>query len=184
MLAASRRARSRTAVRRLGAVLAVLCVSALAVAFSGPSRAEGGVIPNGLRLVMVEDPNCVYCRRWLQEIGPTYPSSPEGKRAPLERRTKGDEALALFRTVQFTPTFILVKDGEEIDRLVGYGGPNVFWQMLDAMLAKVGGGEAPPASPRRDLPIERDARLVGPGVSADLASLDSVRKISALHGSD
>ena len=38
-----------------------------------------------LELVMVEEEGCMWCQRWLEEIGPIYPKSSEGKRAPLRR---------------------------------------------------------------------------------------------------
>ena len=36
-------------------------------------------------LLMFEDPACVWCRRWHAEIGPSYPNTTEGQRAPLRR---------------------------------------------------------------------------------------------------
>lgn len=99
-----------------------------------------------LHLVMVEDPGCIYCRRWHEEVGPGYPKSDEGKAAPLVRLQKGAAALGAFKPVKYTPTFILVRDGREIDRLVGYPGADGFWTEIAAMLARAG-AEPPSTAP-------------------------------------
>ena len=38
------------------------------------------------------------------------------------------------RRVLFTPTFILVKDGQEMGRIEGYPGQDFFWGLLEMML--------------------------------------------------
>lgn len=127
--------------RAAAAVLALLTVLAGAalsqVVLSGPARAASGPLPGGLRLVMVETQSCVYCIRWHKEVGPSYPLSDAGRRAPLVRRELGDASLGGLKKVVYTPTFILVLDGEEIDRLVGYPGAEYFYSELADMLAKV-----------------------------------------------
>ena len=125
----------------------------------GPSSPRADALPDGLRLVMVDDPACVYCRKWLKEIGPGYPLTPAGRRAPLVRRSKGDASLAGLANVQFTPTFILVRDGHEVGRFVGYAGPETFWEMLDGLLANAGDDEAPQGRPGPGGLEPRDVRL-------------------------
>jgi hypothetical protein len=109
-------------VRGFAVVLALLPASAMAA---------------GLELVMVEQPGCTYCAQWNAEIGPAYPKSDEGRAAPLRRIQLRDDVPAdlTFRSPPvFTPTFILVRDGQEIGRIEGYPGENFFWPMLDQML--------------------------------------------------
>lgn len=159
------RVRSAVAARVL--LAAALVTVGLA---TSPARAEP--LPAGLRLVLVEDPGCSYCRKWLNEVGPYYATSIQGQRAPLVRRQTGDESLKGFGRLNYTPTFLLVRDGREIDRLVGYGGAAEFWRQLRAMLAKLDGGgpgEAP-GGPEDDAPApqpqrpsdERDTLLIRP----------------------
>lgn len=38
-----------------------------------------------VELVMVEQPGCIYCERWDEEIAPAYPKTAEGEFAPLRR---------------------------------------------------------------------------------------------------
>lgn len=91
-------------------------------------------------LIMVEQPGCVWCERWDEEIGVAYPKTEEGRVAPLRRVDITDgwpEDLAGVARERLTPTFILVSDGVEIDRLRGYPGEHFFWPLLSAMLEKL-----------------------------------------------
>ena len=89
------------------------------------------------RLIMVEEPGCAYCAAWLDEIGPVYPNTDEGRFAPLLRADLSDgppAGVSYARKVVYTPTFVLIDDGKEIARLEGYPGENFFWPMLQEML--------------------------------------------------
>ncbi len=78
--------------------------------------------------------------RWDDEIGGIYPKTAEAKRAPL-RRVDIDEPwpedLSDIRPDAFTPTFVLVSEGREIDRMRGYAGDEFFWFLLAEMLEKL-----------------------------------------------
>ncbi len=92
------------------------------------------------RLIMVEEPGCAYCAAWLDEIGPSYPNTVEGRFAPLLRadlRNGPPEGVSYARKVVYTPTFVLINDGNEIARLEGYPGENFFWPLLQEMLGTV-----------------------------------------------
>ena len=92
-----------------------------------------------VQLIMVDQKGCHYCEAWMDEIGPAYPKTAEGKFAPLETRdiSKGAPARATFaRRVNFTPTFILMADGAEIARIEGYPGEDFFWPLLTQLLEK------------------------------------------------
>jgi hypothetical protein len=94
-----------------------------------------------LRLIMVEQPGCIYCARWNAELGDIYPKTPEGQAAPLVRvdlRAPPPEGVTYARRVVFTPTFILVRDGRELERLEGYPGEDFFWGLLGVMLKNAG----------------------------------------------
>ncbi|MFC3613611.1 hypothetical protein ACFORG_07545 [Lutimaribacter marinistellae] len=87
-------------------------------------------------LVMVEQRGCAWCERWNEEIAPAYPNTHEGKFAPLRRvdlRALPDD-ITLDRRVSFTPTFLIVENGEELARLEGYPGPDFFWPVLEDLL--------------------------------------------------
>ncbi|RMD94762.1 MAG: hypothetical protein D6811_02185 [Alphaproteobacteria bacterium] len=90
-----------------------------------------------VQLLMVEEEGCIWCARWNAEIGPIYPKTAEGRLAPLRRvDIRGAEvrSLALARPVQYTPTFVLMRDGRELGRIEGYPGEDVFWGLLGMLL--------------------------------------------------
>ena len=91
-------------------------------------------------LLMLEQDGCAWCARWNAEIGGIYPKTAEARRASL-RRVDIDEAwpadLTAIARDPFTPTFILVDEGREIDRMRGYAGDEFFWFLLGEMLEKL-----------------------------------------------
>lgn len=87
-------------------------------------------------LVMVEQTGCEWCARWDAEIAPIYPKTAEGRFAPLRRVDLQDMPpnLQLRRRVLFTPTFLLVENGQEMARLEGYPGEDFFWPLWADLL--------------------------------------------------
>jgi len=128
----------------LGVALSAALIVLLQAVLAPPLPARADAKRAGLSLVMVEDPGCVYCRKWHEEVGPGYPLSDEGKTAPLVRLRLGSTALGAFKTVKYTPTFILVRDGQEVDRIVGYAGADFFWSAMAEMLEKAKPRTPPP----------------------------------------
>lgn len=98
--------------------------------------ALAGVPAQAAELVMVERPGCHWCERWNAEVGPAYPESEESTRAPLRRVRIGalPDDIAFDSAPVYTPTFILVEDGEELGRIEGYPGAHFFWPMLSQLL--------------------------------------------------
>lgn len=91
-------------------------------------------------LLMIEQADCPYCDRFNDEIGKIYAKTEEGKRAPLVRlhiRESWPSDYAAIDKPPVTPTFILVHEGKEIDRLLGYQGDEFFWFLLGDMLGKL-----------------------------------------------
>lgn len=91
-----------------------------------------------VELIMVDQKGCHYCEAWLDEIGPAYPKTAEGKFAPLKRRdisAGAPDGSEYARRVNFTPTFILIDDGAELARIEGYPGQDFFWPILTKLLS-------------------------------------------------
>jgi thioredoxin-related protein len=109
-----------------------LTAAILALALSAAPALAGQ-----MTLLMLEQPGCVYCARWNAEVGDAYAKTDEGRRAPLRRVdiTEGWPAdLDHVRRERLTPTFILLRDGEEVGRMVGYAGEDFWWPMLGELL--------------------------------------------------
>lgn len=116
-------------IRRWVAAMAGLGLGALA----------GGALL-ATELVMVEQHGCHWCEAWDAKLSAIYPKTAEGQFAPLRRidlhePVPGD--LTLAGRAVFTPTFILVaEDGRELGRMEGYGGDELFWWGLSALLTQ------------------------------------------------
>ena len=112
----------------MGAMLIVLCVLSASI----ETRAA--------ELVMFEHRGCLWCARWHAEVGGAYSRTSEGKRAPLRRL---DLARAAGAGVQFaapvavSPTFVLVDQGREIGRIVGYPGADFFWGLVSELVERL-----------------------------------------------
>ena len=90
---------------------------------------------------MAEAEGCIWCEKWTEQIGPIYPKTPEGQAAPLmlvNARAPMPEGISLQRPIVYTPTFILMVDGEEVQRIEGYPGEDFFWGLLGMMLEQAG----------------------------------------------
>ncbi len=122
---------SNLRLRALGVVLAVATVVGGA----------GAALAQDLTLYMVEQHGCIYCERWDAEVGDAYHKTAEGRIAPLVRLQLRDplpEGLTFERKAVFTPTFVLVRDGQELERIEGYPGEDFFYGMLGVMLKNAG----------------------------------------------
>ena len=92
----------------------------------------------GAELLYFFSHGCEYCEQWDEEVGIVYGKTTDAKILPL-RRINADNIppdLAHFNNVHFTPTFIAIKDGREIGRLIGYMGADFFWQYLAPIVKK------------------------------------------------
>ena len=110
--------------------VAALCLSLLA----GP--AAGGAA----ELVMFESDSCEWCEMWHEKIGVVYAKTTEAKIAPLRRINIEDPMpgdLVHVRAIHYTPTFVVMKDGEEVGRILGYSGEDFFWGLLGIELNKL-----------------------------------------------
>ena len=93
-------------------------------------------------LLMIESDDCPYCRKFDREIANTYPKTSEGKRAPLFRHKLGDKLPNKYASIDInsrtlTPTFILIENKKEVDRLVGYNSDEFFWFLLNELFTKL-----------------------------------------------
>lgn len=125
----------RASYLRLIALFAAAFVTSWTPGFAeqAPKAASNG----GLELVMVERQGCGWCQRWLRDVGPIYPKTPEGARAPLRRHDLANgQPEGLVSPAVYTPTFVLLRDRREVGRIVGYADDSTFWGLLGAMLKR------------------------------------------------
>ena len=94
-------------------------------------------------LIMFERAGCVWCARFDAEIAPVYGKTAESQAAPLRRVDRDSPLPADLVGIDpgaFTPTFVVVKEGQEIGRIRGYPGDAFFFGLLDRILANAGSG--------------------------------------------
>lgn len=107
-------------------------VAALLLALTGTGGAA-------MELLMFRQVGCAWCAAWDREIGPIYPKTEIGHRAPVrfvDIAQARDFAAELTSPVRFTPTFVLLDGGREIGRIEGYPGQDFFWPRLEALATK------------------------------------------------
>lgn len=110
-----------------------------------PRRAFAGLLlpiaTRAAQFVMLERQDCPFCRRWHREVGArAWNASDLGLRAPLRlvdvaRGLPPD--LATLPDTRIVPSFILLADGDEIGRFLGFNGALFFWQQAEALLRRL-----------------------------------------------
>lgn len=112
----------------------VKTVSATAFAAGAMLIASPG---QAAELVMVERPGCHYCIEWKRVIGPVYPKTDAGEYAPLKVVDISEDAPfagGYDQPIVYTPTFVIVDNGKEVGRILGYTGEDFFWPILEKLL--------------------------------------------------
>src|SRR5262245_24167113 len=102
-------------LRRLLAILLPAVVLTFAAVATAPAA----------ELVMFERDGCPWCAKFDREVGPIYPKTAEGARAPLRRLNIYQPLppdLAFIKIERLTPLFVLVDGGREVGRIRGYPG--------------------------------------------------------------
>lgn len=122
-------------------MVATASVAAM-TALGRPGAAEEPGARGGLAaataLVMVEDAGCPYCARFDRETRESYERSAEGRFAPLIRRRRASADIGFIKNVVYSPTFVLLVEGREVGRIVGYQGQELFWMEMAVLMRKAG----------------------------------------------
>jgi hypothetical protein len=93
-------------------------------------------------LLMFEQRACPFCAAFNREIAPDYPRSRAGGLAPLRHVDiweSRDGGIAGLDPAVFTPTFVLVENGREVGRLMGYPGRRYFYPEIDRLIDRIDG---------------------------------------------
>jgi thioredoxin-related protein len=93
-----------------------------------------------LEVLVFEHPDCIYCRVFRRDVLPKYRGAVSSRTVPLrfvdlEKSDTG--GLALNSRIDTVPTAVVMRDGREVDRIVGYWGPDNFFRLLAHILARV-----------------------------------------------
>jgi thioredoxin-related protein len=117
-----------------GHLLLLACNGARRAALDGASAPAGSI-----ELIIFEHTDCVYCRVFRRDVLPKYKNSVTGASLPLrfvDIEKSDTSALGLKGRIHVVPTAVLMKEGAEVDRIVGYWGPDNFFKLLAQILIK------------------------------------------------
>ena len=90
------------------------------------------------QLVMITSSHCPWCEAFEDDVGKGYDRTEEALVYPLRRHDfyqKMPDDLAHLTPATMTPTFIVIRDGVEIGRIVGYPGAELFWWRISEFTA-------------------------------------------------
>ena len=91
------------------------------------------------RLIMVTSEYCPSCQAWELDVGKVYDKSPYATTLPLTRVEIGLKmpgGVTLQKPVVGTPTFLILHNGQEINRRSGYFDAEMFWWWLSEYAAE------------------------------------------------
>lgn len=126
-------AASATGQVRIRGLQGLLVTSLLLCIATGPALAA--------ELLYVYSPDCPACRKFDAEAGRIYPRTPEAQRMPMRRVLFSEwqagriaESACAARPVVGTPTFVLIHDCVELERITGYSTDEGFWMGVARMV--------------------------------------------------
>jgi thioredoxin-related protein len=91
-------------------------------------------------LLVFELPDCTYCRIFRRDVLPYYRQAVPGDAVPLrfvDLMTTPTGDYSLNGRIDAVPTAVLMKNGDEVGRIVGYWGRDAFFRLLSHMLARM-----------------------------------------------
>ncbi len=91
-------------------------------------------------LIMFQAEGCSYCERWHEEIGVIYDKTDEARVLPIRMVDIDDprpEDLKPIKGIVYTPTFVVLDEGKEVGRIIGYPGEVFFWPRLGEIIKKI-----------------------------------------------
>jgi thiol-disulfide isomerase/thioredoxin len=85
-------------------------------------------------LIYIYSPECGACRQFDREVGPIYEKTAESLALPLERvlidewqADRHQLVKCASAEVTGTPTFLQIRNCQELDRITGYSDAELFW---------------------------------------------------------
>ena len=90
-----------------------------------------------LEIVVVEEPNCLYCALFRRDLYPAYAASPRSREVPIRFISVAElsaSRLSLTQSVDVVPTILVLADGTEIGRIPGYVTTEAFFSAINALL--------------------------------------------------
>jgi thioredoxin-related protein len=119
--------------------IALLATFGPAVASARSDVSRQPVPTSPYELVVFEADGCVYCQHFRTDVLPLYRESKIGRETPIRfvNVSRSDETkMGLNAAITIAPTVVLMHQGQEIDRIVGYSGPFNFMKLVAYMMGR------------------------------------------------
>lgn len=126
-------------MRALSTVAIAFVIALCVLIPSGRAAVDSVALAPKMEVLVFEHPDCNYCRVFRRNVVPRYQQSSSSSDAPLrfiDIASTDVGALPLRARIDVVPTAVLMKDGQEVDRIVGYWGPDNFLKMLTYIRSK------------------------------------------------
>ena len=94
-------------------------------------------VRTGNQLLMITSVSCPWCEAFDEEVGSGYALTDEGALFPLQRvdyYQAMPSGLQHITPATVTPTFVIIQNGFEIGRIVGYPGAELFWWRISEFI--------------------------------------------------
>ena len=95
-------------------------------------------------LIYIYSPECGACRQFDREVGPIYEKTAESLALPLERVLIDEWQADRHQLVECasaevigTPTFLQIRNCQELDRITGYSDAELFWLGYRRMMNRI-----------------------------------------------
>lgn len=119
-----------------------LLIAGIATAVYPPARAaqtpaSAHLPKNGAELLVFEAKGCTYCFIFRRDVVPNYMRSPRAKDVPMrfiDVHTTDPKQLQLRAPLSVLPTVVFMQNGQEVERITGYMGPEPFFYMVSRLI--------------------------------------------------
>jgi thioredoxin-related protein len=128
-------------MRAMLSALAACLLILLAGENSGRAGLEPGTgVAPRVEVLVFEQAECTYCSVFRRDVLPKYRQALGADAAPLrfvDIQARDSKNIALNARIDTLPTAVVMRDGREVDRIVGYWGPNNFFKLLTHILMRM-----------------------------------------------
>ena len=110
-----------------------ICLAFVFLVFNSPAFSAS-------ELIMFNSSYCEWCELWEEEVGVVYDKTWEARIVPIRRvdiHEPRPDGLKQIKPVIYTPTFVMIHNGLEVDRILGYPDEGHFWGLLDEMVKRL-----------------------------------------------
>ena len=94
-------------------------------------------LPN--QLLVFDSDYCEWCEMFYEETAAGYRLSEEGRQFPIVAHNIHEPLPPEYQDIvpaTLTPTFVWIRDGQEIGRMAGYPGREIFWWQIATWIDK------------------------------------------------